>query len=90
MDDWWESEFGENGDQCAENLRGYQPPEITDGIGLYSILCGQCQLRHRCTVGVMVLRDSLVVELEARAFSAMEERDAEERVAYALNGLGDP
>jgi hypothetical protein len=60
MDDWWEDEDGCNGDTCAQNLTGYQDEEFVHSEKIYSIRCQQCQLRHRCPVGVMVLRNLLI------------------------------
>lgn len=90
MDDWWESEYGENGEICSENLAGYQPPEIANSEKLYLIECTYCQLRHRCSVGVMVLKNTLDEEIQVRAYALQEQREEDEQIRLALNGLEAP
>jgi len=67
MDSWYESEDGENGEACAEQLTGYLPPEEIEGEGIYRIDCAICQLRHRCRVGAKVLRSAAVEIIHNRA-----------------------
>ena len=90
MDDWWESVFGENGDTCSENLAGYQPREIVNSENLYTIQCVHCQLRHRCSVGVMVLKNALDEEMQARAYALQEQREEDDQIRLALNGMEAP
>lgn len=78
MDDWWESEYGENGETCADNLFGYQPQSLIDSdVGIYTINCLHCQIRHRCKVGIMVLLEPLK---EAVIIKAYDETLGERKV----------
>jgi len=90
MDDWWESEYGENGETCSENLTGYQPPEIANSEKLYLIECTHCQLRHRCSVGVMVLKYRMGEEMIARAYALQEQAEEDAQIRLAMNGLEAP